>query len=60
MKRGTWNINPETGRECIAIDAERFAEDLPRKEYLRLLRVWFRVVLPMATFDCKSLTLEGE
>lgn len=44
----------------IMIDAERFSADLPRAEYLRLMRKWFSAVLPRATFECGRLTLGGE
>ena len=44
----------------IVIDAERFSEDLPREDYLRLMHKWFQAALPGARFECHRLTLGGE
>lgn len=53
------NPIPDLGKH-ISIDAEVFADQMPRQDNLRLMHGWIRAATPQTVFDCPSLTLEGK
>ena len=47
-------------KKHIVIDAETFADKLPREENLRLMHKWVAAATPRMVFECSALTLEGK